>query len=235
MLFATCWRRGIEDASDLTKYQRAWNYRAERTVSAQQAVPRLRGPRPHPLSRPFLFRRITRPDCDRRHATITPWRVYVLPVLGRSTVALERFFLPLSPAQRWAFLSCYVRAGGVLVAEPSLPRRRVVPSQVFCRLSPLYPAKRKMAPKPKQPAGPPMDLRNMRHLGVRGLAVHCLNPKCWHRAVFSADDYPDEVSVPSFQARMKCGKCGAKGDKSTCGQTGRSSRVQMSMTGKQSR
>jgi hypothetical protein len=32
-----------------------------------------------------------------------------------------------------------------------------------------------------------------------------------HLAVFSADDYPDEVPVPSFQARMKCGKCGAVG------------------------
>jgi hypothetical protein len=65
--------------------------------------------------------------------------------------------------------------------------------------------------KPKQPAGPPMTLGNMRYLGVRGLAVHCLNPQCRHQAVFSADDYPDEVPVPSFQARMKCRKCGAMG------------------------
>jgi hypothetical protein len=68
-----------------------------------------------------------------------------------------------------------------------------------------------MATKPKQPAGPLMTLGNMRHLGVRGLAVHCLNPQCRHQAVFSVDDYPDEIPVPSFQARMKCGKCGAKG------------------------
>jgi hypothetical protein len=47
-----------------------------------------------------------------------------------------------------------------------------------------------------------MDLGNMRRLGVRGFAVHCLNPKCRHQAVFSADDYPDEVEVPSFQLRM---------------------------------
>ena len=40
-----------------------------------------------------------------------------------------------------------------------------------------------------------MDLGNMRHLGVRGLAVHCLNAECRHEAVFSADDYPDEVEV----------------------------------------
>jgi hypothetical protein len=44
-----------------------------------------------------------------------------------------------------------------------------------------------------------MDLGNMRHLGVRGLAVHCLNPKCRHQVVFSADDYPDEVEVPTTQ------------------------------------
>jgi hypothetical protein len=56
----------------------------------------------------------------------------------------------------------------------------------------------------KQATGPPMTLGNMRHLGVRGLAVHCLNPQCRHQTVFSADDYPDEVPVPSFQARMKC-------------------------------
>jgi hypothetical protein len=47
-----------------------------------------------------------------------------------------------------------------------------------------------------------MDLGNMRRSGVRGFAVHCLNPKCRHQAVFSADDYPDEVEVPSFQLRM---------------------------------
>jgi hypothetical protein len=50
-----------------------------------------------------------------------------------------------------------------------------------------------------------MDLGNMRHLGVRGLAVHCLNPKCRHQTVFSADDYPDDVEVPSFQSRIREG------------------------------
>jgi len=56
-----------------------------------------------------------------------------------------------------------------------------------------------MATRPKHPPGPPMTLGNMRHLGVRGLAVHCLNPQCRHQAVFSADDYPDEVPavIPS--------------------------------------
>jgi hypothetical protein len=30
--------------------------------------------------------------------------------------------------------------------------------------------------KPKQPRGPPKDLANMRSLGVRGLAIKCLQP-----------------------------------------------------------
>jgi len=51
---------------------------------------------------------------------------------------------------------------------------------------------------------PPLTMRP-------GLAVYCLNPSCRHRAVFSADDYPDEMPVPSFQTRLKCSKCGAKG------------------------
>jgi hypothetical protein len=67
-----------------------------------------------------------------------------------------------------------------------------------------------MTSKRRQPHGLPMDLRNMRHLGVRGLAVHCLSAECRHEAVFSADDYPDEVEVPSFQSRMRCSACGSK-------------------------
>jgi hypothetical protein len=55
-----------------------------------------------------------------------------------------------------------------------------------------------------------MDLRNMRHLGVRGLAVHCLSQNCRHEVVFSAADYPDEVEVASFQSRMKCNECWGK-------------------------
>ena len=58
--------------------------------------------------------------------------------------------------------------------------------------------------------GLPMDLGNMRHLGVRGLAVHCLNAKCGHEAVFSADDYPDDAEVASFQSRMTCNECGSE-------------------------
>jgi hypothetical protein len=45
---------------------------------------------------------------------------------------------------------------------------------------------------------------------VRGLAVHCLNHACRHQTVISADDYPDEIEVPSFGLRMKCSKCGGR-------------------------
>jgi hypothetical protein len=67
-----------------------------------------------------------------------------------------------------------------------------------------------MKPKRRQAAGPPIDLGNMRHLGVRGLAVHCLSPKCGHEAVFSADDFPDDLKVVSFQSGMTCGECGGE-------------------------
>ena len=50
----------------------------------------------------------------------------------------------------------------------------------------------------------------MRRLGVRGLAVNCLSAEWRHEAVFSADDYPDEVEVPSFQSRTMCSECGGK-------------------------
>jgi hypothetical protein len=50
----------------------------------------------------------------------------------------------------------------------------------------------------------------MRHLGVRGLAVHCLSPNCGHQAVFSADDYPDDVEVASFHSQMLSGEYGGK-------------------------
>jgi hypothetical protein len=54
-----------------------------------------------------------------------------------------------------------------------------------------------------------MDL--MRHLGVRGLAVKCLQPACLHAAIVSVDDYPDDILVRDFAKRMVCAKCGARG------------------------
>ena len=78
--------------------------------------------------------------------------------------------------------------------------------------------------KPKQPAGPAMTLGNMRELGVRGLSIKCLNPKCLHEATVSVDDYADDMLVRDFAKSMVCAKCGARGATLTCGLTGKSSR-----------
>jgi hypothetical protein len=53
-----------------------------------------------------------------------------------------------------------------------------------------------------------MTLGNMRAQGVRRLAVYCLNHSCPASTEISADDYADEIEVPSFALRMKCSKCG---------------------------
>jgi hypothetical protein len=63
----------------------------------------------------------------------------------------------------------------------------------------------------RNPPGDPMTLGNMRELGVRGLAVYCLNPNCLHQTVISADDYADDVAVPWFGQQMVCTACGTIG------------------------
>ena len=55
----------------------------------------------------------------------------------------------------------------------------------------------------------PMDLANMRANGVRSLDVSCR--QCQHRAILSADPWPDFVPVPSFGPRMVCTRCGIIG------------------------
>ena len=40
--------------------------------------------------------------------------------------------------------------------------------------------------------------------------MHCLSPNCGHQAVFSADDYPDDVEVASFHSHMLSGEYGGK-------------------------
>jgi hypothetical protein len=64
--------------------------------------------------------------------------------------------------------------------------------------------------KQQRPAGLPMTLGSIRQLGVRGLLVTCLDPQCRHEAIFSAEDYADEIEVPSFAPRLVCSKCGGK-------------------------
>jgi hypothetical protein len=69
--------------------------------------------------------------------------------------------------------------------------------------------------QPKHPPGPPMTLGNMRELGVHHLIGFCLNDSCRHQALIDVSKYADDVEVPSFQRRVKCGKCGSRGDGST--------------------
>jgi len=55
----------------------------------------------------------------------------------------------------------------------------------------------------------PMDLGNIRSLGVRSLDVQC--HKCHHEIVLNVDRWPDHVTVPSFGPRLVCTRCGATG------------------------
>jgi hypothetical protein len=55
----------------------------------------------------------------------------------------------------------------------------------------------------------PMTLGNMRANGVRSLDVSCWN--CHHRAIMSADPWPDDVPVRTFGPRMVCTRCGIIG------------------------
>jgi len=53
------------------------------------------------------------------------------------------------------------------------------------------------------------DARQHAHNGVRSLWVVCAD--CHHGAVLNMDTYADEVTVPSFGARMVCTCCGIIG------------------------
>jgi hypothetical protein len=55
----------------------------------------------------------------------------------------------------------------------------------------------------------PMTLGNMRANGVRSLDVCCW--VCHHRAIMSAERWPDDVPVPTFGPRMVCTNCGIIG------------------------
>jgi hypothetical protein len=54
-----------------------------------------------------------------------------------------------------------------------------------------------------------VTLGNMRENGVRSLDVSCW--QCHHRAILSADRWPDHVPVPTFGPRMVCTRCGIIG------------------------
>jgi hypothetical protein len=65
----------------------------------------------------------------------------------------------------------------------------------------------------KHPLGPPMDLANMRQLGVQNLVASCLNDACRHVALIDVSSYPADTEVPWFRSRVVCAKCGGRGNK----------------------
>jgi hypothetical protein len=77
-------------------------------------------------------------------------------------------------------------------------------------LSSVYEARR-FRLKTQQPAGEPMMLGNMRHLGVHHLVATCLNDACRHQGLIEMSKYPDDTPVPSFASKIVCAKCGARG------------------------
>ena len=86
--------------------------------------------------------------------------------------------------------------------------------------------------KPKQPAGPPMTLDNMRHLGVQRLVASCLNDACRHTALIDVSNYPAETEVPSFRPRVVCAKCGSGGNKIDVRPNWKEQPPSVSLTGK---
>jgi hypothetical protein len=66
---------------------------------------------------------------------------------------------------------------------------------------------------PRHPPGPPMTLGNMREPGVQNLIAFCLNDACRDTALIDLSSYPADTEVPWFKSRVKCGKCGGRGNK----------------------
>ena len=56
----------------------------------------------------------------------------------------------------------------------------------------------------------PITLGNMRQLGVHRLIAHCLTSSCRLSALMDVSKYADEVEVPWFRMRVKCGRCGSR-------------------------
>jgi hypothetical protein len=55
--------------------------------------------------------------------------------------------------------------------------------------------------------GKPMDLDNMRSLGVTRIDVYC---GCGHQATIDVSDLPGTLPVPDVKFRMRCSKCGKR-------------------------
>jgi hypothetical protein len=87
--------------------------------------------------------------------------------------------------------------------------------------------------KPKQPPGEPMDLGNMRRLGVQRLVAYCLTPSCRHEGLIDVSKYPDDTEVPSFASKVVCAKCGARGRHIDVRPNWKEQRTGPGLTGKQ--
>jgi hypothetical protein len=55
--------------------------------------------------------------------------------------------------------------------------------------------------------GPPMDLTNMRSLGVTGVDVYC---GCGHQASVDESNLPGDLAVPEIKHRLRCSKRGKR-------------------------
>jgi hypothetical protein len=53
----------------------------------------------------------------------------------------------------------------------------------------------------------------MRQLGVQRLIAWCLNDACRHQGLVDVSGYPEDTEVPRFRSRVKCAKCGSRGNK----------------------
>jgi transposase len=58
-----------------------------------------------------------------------------------------------------------------------------------------------------------MDLANMRRQGVRSLIAYCLNDACRYQAIIDVSSYPGDTPVPWFRSKVKCAKCGGRGNR----------------------
>jgi hypothetical protein len=56
-------------------------------------------------------------------------------------------------------------------------------------------------------AGPPMDLANMRSLGVTKVDVYC---GCGHQSTIDVSNLPGDLPVPDVRLRLSCSKCGGR-------------------------
>jgi hypothetical protein len=55
--------------------------------------------------------------------------------------------------------------------------------------------------------GPPMDLNNMRSLGVTRIDAYC---SCGHQSTIDVSNLPDDLAVPDVRLRVRCSKCGKR-------------------------